>query len=177
MGIFITVMKKRPDKFKMQMKMNGMTIMEQIYNGEKGKVASPQGAQMMTGEELEEMKYSASLFNELSYLEDGYTVELVGIEDLNGTEAYKMTVTNPLGSKTTEYYAVNTGLKLREVKTEETPQGEFTQITDYSGYTATPHGVKFPEKMIMNIGGQEMTFTLEEAKVNSAVADSEFTIE
>lgn len=43
----------------------------------------------------------------------GYTLTLDGIKDVEGTPAYKVIVSTPLGSTVTNYYSVESGLKIK----------------------------------------------------------------
>lgn len=76
------------------------------------------------------------IFPELYYVEKGYAIELDGISQVGGEQAYKVKVTSPAGNAV-EYYSVESGLKLRS---ESETAGEVT----YGSYVAHD-GVLFPE--------------------------------
>src|SRR5690606_17844226 len=77
-----------------------------------------------------------NIFPELVYQENGITLELDGVVQLDGEEAYQINVTQ--GNLTsTEYYSVASGLKL---KNSSELSGEVT-IENYGTY----EGLQFPE--------------------------------
>ena len=104
MDLNIVIYQKAPDKLKMEMSMNNNTIMEQVYDGEHGFIKSMMGSTELTGDTLAKMKEKAMLFPELHYAENGYKLDLAGIEDVNGQEAYKINITSPGGFESTDYY-------------------------------------------------------------------------
>ncbi|MEP0711915.1 MAG: insulinase family protein, partial [Algoriphagus sp.] len=57
----------------------------------------------------------------------GYTLKLDGIKDVEGTPAYKVIVTTPLGATVSNYYSVESGLKIKN----ENPVSGDTFYTDY----------------------------------------------
>lgn len=76
------------------------------------------------------------IFPELYYAEKGYAIELDGISQVGGEQAYKVKVNSPAGNAV-EYYSVESGLKLRS---ESETAGEVT----YGSYVEQD-GVLFPE--------------------------------
>ena len=93
----------------------------------KGSI-SAQGQNIeMTDEQYEEGKMSAFFLPELYYSAMGYTLTLDGVKDVEGTPAYKIIIANPSGAKMANYYAVDSGLK---VKNENEKAGD-TFYLDY----------------------------------------------
>lgn len=158
-----TMKQKAPNKFSFVMSMNGMPMQTQICNGEAAMMKSPQGTQMMEGEELEKMKASARMFPELDYAGLGYQVELLGVD--NG--AYKVKVTNPAGAVSYDWYAIDNGLRIKS----EDEQGSQT----FSDYKAVK-GVQFPHLTEMNAGGQQLSMKVNSLKVNAGIPDSDFSV-
>lgn len=79
----------------------------------KGSI-SAQGQNIeMNDEQYEEGKMSALFLPELYYKDLGYTLTLDGVKDVEGTAAYKVIVANPLGAKMANYYALDSGLKIK----------------------------------------------------------------
>ncbi len=168
-----TIMRKRPNLFFNELSLSGMGVLQkQVYNGKTGKVSSMQGEQTLEGEELEQLKAAGEFFVERKYEELGYTLELEGMEMLDGEKAYVLKVTSPGDDVSTQYYSAETGLKLREASTIETPQGEVTTAQVYSNYEEK-EGVKFPMQMKVE-GPQKLTMTVQEIKVNSGLKTSDF---
>jgi hypothetical protein len=92
---------KRDHKFRMDLSFQGMTMV-QACDGTTGWSINPfsgkKDAEKMTAEELKEAiensEFEGKLFN---YKEKGSKVELMGKEDMEGSEAYKIKVTTKDG--------------------------------------------------------------------------------
>ncbi|MCZ2101725.1 MAG: insulinase family protein [Chitinophagales bacterium] len=127
-------------KSAMTMSMMGMNIQEQRFDGTKAMIAQMGQKQIMdSGDELEEMKDAAKLFAQMDYSKPGYTMELKGVEAVNGANCYKISVKDPKGKESTEFYDMNSGLLLRSV----VAQGPAIITTDYKDYKEVG-GIKFP---------------------------------
>lgn len=167
-------MKKRPNKFMMELKAEGMgTVQKIVFDGTKGHMSGMQGSQDMEGEELEDLKSQGEFFPELNYLSSDYTLKLTHMDKVGEEDAYVMEVTDKDGNITSEYYSATTGLKLKEESTEEGPQGPMTVSKTLGDYKEVK-GIQFPYSMILD-QGQQLKFTITEIKVNSGLKDSEFT--
>ena len=174
MSIQATIARKRPDMYMMEMTAEGMgTVMKQVYDGEKGRVSGMQGEQELEGEQLDDMKNSAQFYPELDYLGESYELEISGMAKVNEEQAYVVQITNSEGDLTTEYYAVESGLKLREESTEETPQGPMTSSSTYSDYREV-NGIMVPYTIEAKTGPQNVKLSASEVKVNSGIDDSMF---
>lgn len=169
------ISQKAPNKFKMTIKMQGKVFQEQIYDGEKGAMSGMMGNKKLEGEELEALKEQAAMFTELNYAENGYELEMKGMETVDGVEAYKVLVTSPSGSKSTDYYSKESGLKIQSISTLESPQGAITQTVTYSDYKATK-GVLMAHKITQVNEFQTVTMTTKEVKINEGISDDEFKI-
>jgi predicted Zn-dependent peptidase len=166
-----------PNKFAETMEMNGMVAQKQVYNDGEGMAQSPQGKQMLEGDELASLKLSAHYFEELHYGEMGYTTELVALESIDGKEAYKVKVTPPSGNPKTLFFDAESGLKIRELSSTEGQQGPVTITLDYSNYE-TVEGVKFP--MEMELSGpmpQPIQMKTQKIEVNTEISPEVFSIE
>ena len=164
----LTTVQKAPNLYKMEMTMGGNVMQKQVFNGKEGVSISMQGKQKLEGEDLKEMALQSELFPELKYETLGYTTELEGIADLNGTRAYRIKLTNPTGGITYEYYALETGFKVLT----ETDNGS----QSYQDYKKVG-GIAIPHKIVMNTGGQTINVNMEEVKVNSGIKSSEFSLD
>ena len=124
--------RKAPNKYAMTMSMNGNVMMQQSFNGERGIMKGFQGEQEITGKDLENLKINATLNVEMKYDELFVNVSLEAIETINDKDAYKLKVVNPTGETTFEYFEVESGLKVQSKQIIVAPQGEFTQMQNYS---------------------------------------------
>ncbi len=172
MTINIVTYKKAPNKYKMEMLMNGNVMSKQVFDGEKGSVAGPQGSQELQGEQLEQMKYQATMNQELKYDELGVESNLKGIEKVNGKDAYKVEVITANGTKFYDFFDTETGLRLQTKTTMQTPQGEFTQVQTFTDYKEVD-GIKFPFT-ISTSGMQNITLNIDNIEINKGIEDSVF---
>ena len=127
-----------------------------LANG-KGSMSVQGNTIEMTPEELAEAQLNSYLFPEAVYKSNGYTVLLDGLKDVEGTPAYKVIITAASGAKLINYYAQDSGLK---VKYENLASGEDTYYGDYQA----KNGVLLP--MSWTIKSPQIPVPLE-AKVTS----------
>jgi predicted Zn-dependent peptidase len=173
MSLNLNMSYKIPGKFMMEMLMNGQTLQKQVLNGDKGKSSGMQGEKDITGDELEKLKMDAELFPEAKYEQSNYKTELKGIEKIDGKDAYVIDITSPTNVLTTEYYSVETGLKLRSISYMETPNGKMPQTTDILEY-ATVNGIQFPKKMKTVMGPQTLDISVDTMEANTDISDEIF---
>lgn len=174
MSISATIARMRPDMYMMEMKAEGMgTLMKQVYDGKTAKMSGMQGESTLEGEELESMRNSSKFNAELEYLDGTYVLELTGMSKVEDEAVYVLSVTNSEGDEVTEYYSAESGLKLREESTTETPQGPMTSTSSYSDYRAV-NGVMYPYVIKAQTGPQSIKMTATEIKVNSGVTSGMF---
>lgn len=161
---------KAPDKVLVETFMDNNLLSKQIYDGVKGKIVSPMGEQQLDEEMLQEVKESAAIISELTYFNEGFSVELLGIEAIDGSDCYKISVTRPSGKSSIAYYAVADGLKYREIA--ETPQG--SMVTNIKEYTEA-EGCLFPGSVNQAIGPQSFDITIGQIEINTGLDDALFT--
>lgn len=160
---------KLPEKFLMQIGSGAMVFAKQIYNTGKGVSISPMTGENkpMEGEELQLMKEQSMLISEMYYPSLGIKAELLGIEESDGKEYYKVQITRPNGKKDTDYYEVTTNLK---VKTE----GEMANA-EYGDYKPV-NGVLFPHLLTQVAGPQSIKFSVTSMTVNTKLNDDLFEL-
>jgi predicted Zn-dependent peptidase len=169
------VTSQKPNKYAMSVKMGEMVLQKQAYDGKTGKQSSMQGKKDLDGESLDDIKAQAIMNPEMNYEKLGYKLNLKGIEEVNGKDAYIMEVTTPKGKTSTEWYDVESKLKVRASQVTSSEGGPVTSTTDILEYTDV-NGVKFPS-MISITGGLSMKLKAESINVNKGIPDTEFTIQ
>jgi predicted Zn-dependent peptidase len=177
MSMETIVQRKAPNKFAMKMVMNGSPMQEQKFDGEAGMASQMGQSQKLEGEALESMEQQAIMFPELQYATDqSVKLTLNGIENIDGTDAYEVIVESPSG-KTTEYFAVDSGLKIRTVETVENAGQSATITTDIGEYKEVS-GIMFPHKLTIT-GAAPIPLNNEvvSIEVNKGIADSVFEVE
>ncbi|NER14535.1 insulinase family protein [Leptobacterium flavescens] len=156
------------NKFAMDMKMAGNSLVKQVYDGEKGYVVQQGQRQDLSGEQLGDLKEQSVPFPELNYLNDA-NVTLEGVEDVEGKKAYAIKVTD----KRTSYYDVETGLKVKDVTKIEQAGQSFEQAVLYGDYKEVG-GIQFPFILSQSFGPQKVEFKVKNIKVNEGVSDEDF---
>jgi len=165
---------QKDNKLALKMTTGGMTMMEQKYDGSAMSVSQMGQSQVMTeGPEVESLKYSATIFEQLNYGNDGYVVELKGNDNLDGVNVYKLVVTDPSGSKKTEYYNAENSQLIRQVAI----QGGQNITTDLSDYKEVD-GVMYPHKItITGAAPVPLVSEVSEVLINGDISDEVFAIE
>ena len=174
MNLSLTIAQKKPNKLYQELDFSvGKQVT--VFNGEKGKIEGMGQVQNIDGELLEDLKYQSSLHPFLYYSENGVQMNLVGIENIDGSDAYKIELTASNGKKYVHYYDVESGYKLREISSINTPQGSFTQIIDMGDYRET-EGIMEPFILKQTMGPRTIELTVESIKYNTDLPDSMFEV-
>ncbi|MFL6585000.1 MAG: hypothetical protein ACJ8KU_10850 [Chthoniobacterales bacterium] len=146
-------MQKRPGEVRSEVSMQGMTAV-QAYDGENGwKIMPFQGRkdpEKMSADDAKSLVEDAEIAGPLVNAKaSGSTVEYLGTEEIDGTEAYKLKVTRKNGDVSFVYLDPDAFLEIRIItqRTEHGAQLEFQ--TDFGDY----------EK----VGGVFLPFSIEES--------------
>ncbi len=167
------LVRKAPDKFIMVIRMGETILSKTVFDGISGRTSGMQGEQELEGDDLEKMKMQSSFMPELDYAGGGYTTLLQSIESVDGKEAYKIEIHDPLGQLSLAYYDTETGFRIMEEKTEDTPQGPMVQSSTFGDYREVD-GILFPHSIILRAGPQIINSTVKLLEYNSGVDDSVF---
>ncbi|MCB0638140.1 MAG: insulinase family protein [Lewinella sp.] len=173
MDMTMTRKQKEPGKFLMLAEMSGMVVNEVRVDGDDASMSQMGQAVPVDDETLESFQMQAEIFPEARWQELGYQAEMGGIENIDGTQAYEIRVTAPNGEQILDYYAMDSGLKIRSVVKGEGG----TMSTDYADYKAV-NGVLIPHTLT-STGMMPMPLVMEvqSASINTGVEDSEFAPE
>ncbi len=108
-------------------------------------------------------------FPEINFSNSGYTLQLDPmLTNIDGKDAYMITVTYPSGTVSKKYYDAATGLKLRD----ETTTDQGTTSYDFSNYKNVD-GIMLPFTQVVS-QGVDFTLNVTDAKVNSGLKDEDF---
>ncbi len=176
--INITSIKMAPNKMYTLISMGGvMELSKQIYDGEHYAVYS-QGQKTPDDVNLtKDAAITSALYPQLQYKELGVTLKLNGVEKVGDDYAYSVDVILPTGTRSTEFFDVKSGLKVREVSYVKTPQGEVAQKIDMKDY-AEEGGIMIPHTMIIPLGGpMTMEAKVTSVEVNGTVDEAIFKVE
>ncbi len=171
MGMQIQILnyQKAPHYVLQKMQMGGMTLSQQLFDGEKAVVVSQMGRQEFTeGPEFEQMKMQAVMNMEMAYKEYGIEKELLGIEMIDGQPAYKVEVTYPSGNPAFDYYCLDSGLKIK------TMSGQGT--TTYGDYKEVD-GIMVAHQVTQEAGPQILEMKIDQISFNTGIGEEIFVIE
>ena len=155
----------------MEMSAMGMTIAKTVFNKFQGYNEVNGQRIPLTEVELEQAIINSALFSELNF--DFSLVELVGTSDVEGEKAYEIKVTD----NKSVFYSVDTGLKLKEVESQEVEGNLIVGETYYREYEEV-EGILLP-KVINQVSASipipgGITFKTTSIKLNVETNDSDF---
>ena len=108
----------------------------------------------------------------IDYKLKGYTAELIGKEDVEGTECWKVKLNMKNGKVKTEFIDPDSYLLIREVDKVTVDGKEQESTTDFSNFQKLPEGITMP----MSIGSGMGQMVIKKIEINIPVADSLFKL-
>lgn len=168
---------KNNEKSAMTVTVGGMVVQEQRFDGRTLRAGQMGNLETVTDEKMisEAKEQAQGYFQELFYLKQDYKVELKGLETLNGKNVYKLNIISPAGSKMVEFYDQETGLKLRQIQTQEAQGQSITNTMDFDDYRAVK-GVMIPHKVKLVSAAIPfpLDFMVKKIEVNQTIDDAVF---
>jgi zinc protease len=146
-------------------------VMATVFVSDDEAYIEQMGNKMDMPEEMAaDMRNGFDIVSEIT-LKDSETIEVTGMEDVDGEKAYA--VTNKGASSTsTSYYSVETGLKLKKVSTSEMMGQTQTQEQTFGSYKNFG-GLQLPTTSSMPMGPQAIDVTIEAVEINGAAVSAE----
>jgi predicted Zn-dependent peptidase len=162
-------------KFRQDILMQGILVQQVISDG--ADVATfAQGAKQPMDENAKMAQLlNNRLFPELYFDKSGVQLAMKGMEVINGSEAYIITLIFPNGEETQVFFDKATGLKVKDVSTVESPMGQITRTTIYKDYKEI-NGIMYAHTEVTNAGPQSFTTTLSKIEMNTKLANDYFDI-
>jgi zinc protease len=165
-----------PNKYVVEMSMSGMALSKSVSNGTKMQTTQMGMAMPASEENLMESLVNNHPFPELIYSEAGVELTLVGSDEIDGMPVYIVEVAKPDGSKSFHAFDAETGLKVREEQTIESPMGAMAITSELKDYTDVGDGVMMPAVTRQKVGPQVITMTVKEVLVNKGIDDGAFEV-
>ena len=151
-----------------EIKMMGMSVVKQVFDGAKGKIYQQGQSMDMPEEMIKELK-GKSLFDELDLLKSD--AKLAALETFNDTDVYVITQ----GDKT-YYYDVKTKFKVAE-KTESEQMGQKVVTTNRFSEYKDVKGIKIPYETDLELApGMSIKLMTTQVKVNEGVTPNDFKL-
>lgn len=178
-----TMWQKRPNKLLMEVNVQGMEIV-QAYDGEKTWRVLPTAlggsgtAEEFSDAQAEQLIEQADMDGLLvDYKEKGHQVELVGKEDMEGTEVYRLKVTMASGLVTHVFLDAENFIELKYTATRELPGFGDAEVDTVLGDYKEVGGVMVPHSIANKVTGQtisELIFNTLESNLD--IEDSKFSM-
>jgi outer membrane lipoprotein-sorting protein len=173
------MMMKRPEMLRTEFTLQGMTAIR-AYDGKDAWRISPFRGRVdpekLSADEAKVLKINADLEGPLvDYKSKGNTVEYLGTEDVDGTEAHKLKVTFKSGDIRYIYLDPDYFLEIRNVDVTRVRGAEQVEETDIGNYEKV-EGLFFPYAIESGPkdGPKDSAITIEKAEVNVNLDESVF---
>jgi outer membrane lipoprotein-sorting protein len=132
------IMTQRPDKFRLEVDIQG-AMMIQAFDGEKGWLVAPWSGSTdpieISGAQLKSLKLQADMDGMLfNYDAKGLTTELTGKESMEGTEVFKIKQTDKDGDVYYQYLDAEAFVLLKTSAKVKMGESEIESETFYSNY-------------------------------------------
>lgn len=176
MELPMTMKLKRPDKFRMELEMQGQKMV-QAYDGEKGWMIAPwmsSEPQDLSGAELTQAMEQANFDGELyNYKDKGAEASLVGKVNVEGTPMYNIKITDQNGT-VKNYFIDADEYLIRKVKAKVSAQGQEVEVEQNLGEYKEFEGVKMPTKIESKNPMGTAVINFKDIKFNETMDESMF---
>ncbi len=175
-----TIWQKRPDSFRLEVNIQG-TSMTQVFDGEKGWYTAPWTGSTdpieITGFQLSSMEKQADFDGMLyNYKEKGYETELVGTEEMEGTEVFKIKQLDQEENEYFHYIDSDNFVLLKTTSKLKVDDSEIEIETLYSNYKEQ-EGIIIAFSMETRQNGQTVRqINMEEIIFDEEIDDSMFVM-
>jgi outer membrane lipoprotein-sorting protein len=183
MEIPMTILTKRPNRFRQESEFQGQKIVV-AFDGTKAWMINPmmgQGVQAITGDRLEMVKQQADLDGPLvDYKAKGTTIEVLGLETVDGKRVHKLKVTPKTGRPVTLYLDADTGLEAKtvmEAPAEAAGPGApaATLESVFSNYQSVGK-LTMPHTIQQKANGQVLQINIDKIELSPGADDSLFAM-
>jgi outer membrane lipoprotein-sorting protein len=161
-----------PDKMKNVVSFQGKNIIT-VIDGQEGWMVNPMmgstKAEKLPESALKDMKDQADMAGPLfDYKTKGHSVELLGEDDLDGTEVYKLKLTEKEGDVSTFFIDKDSYMILKMTAKKKVNGQEEESSIEFSDYRKV-EGLSFAFSTTMGAAGQTLASKISELKVNPAI--------
>lgn len=156
----------RPNKLLMKMTIAGVGEFNTGFDGKVAWMSSAlTGPMLLEGKMGEQVATQADFDHALHDPADYTVMEMLGTEEFNGEECYKLKLVHRTGFESTEYFSKSTGLQRGFMATQESPLGPVTSttlVTDYKQFG----DLLMPSRISQKAAGVETVMTMDEMEFN-----------
>jgi outer membrane lipoprotein-sorting protein len=175
----MTISFERPEMVRMEFSVQGMTGI-QAYDGKTGWMVMPfQGKkdpEPMAADDLKDLQNQADMDGPLmDYKAKGNTIEYLGKEKIEGSDAYKLKVTRKNGTVETTYIDTDSGLEVKTISKTMIRGNETEIATTFSDFRDV-QGIILPFAIESSAAGspQKQKVTIEKVELNPSLNESQF---
>lgn len=180
MELDFNIFTQRPEKFKLEVDIQGAKMI-QAFDGEKGWFVAPWTGSLdpieISGVQLKSIKQQANMDGMLyNYAEKGYTTELLGKEDMEGTEVFKIKQTDKDGDIYYYFIDAENFVLLKTSSKVKMGESEIESETFYSNYKEF-EGMLMAYSFESKTNGQTMSqINIETVELNPEIDPAIFTM-
>jgi zinc protease len=162
-----------PNKVASEVKMGGIVLMKDVFDGVGG-FQSMQGKKQEKGlEEIKEANDDKHIIPQLFYNGADYKTEYMGTGKIDNEATYRLKVIMPSGRTSVQEYSIKTGLLLKEESTMKQQGTDVPVTVEYKDYRKVGN-IMMPFEINRNAGGQEIPLKYTSITINEGVTDADF---
>ena len=174
--IKVTVVQVDKKAMKQEISLMGMTGYSIITNTEGWNFMPFQGQtkpEAMTADDLKNSQDDLYLQDEfITYTELGKKLEYFGKDDVDGTECYKIKMTDKNAEETTYYIDPSSYYVIKQTKKVKADGKEMEVSTTYGDYKKLPEGIVYPMSVVGGWGESAVT----KIEINPAIDEAIFKV-
>lgn len=176
MAFTVTAYYENTGKFSTITKMNETLLEKLVYDGKTVKTKGMQGERTVGPAELEIMQLETVPGIEGNLAAYGFSAKIVGCELIDSVKTCKVELLGPSGKPQYIYYDLKTGLRVRTLFTQDSPQGDVLMTNDINSYQSTG-GIKIPSGFVQTMGTLQVKVETSKLESNSSFDKNTFTLE
>lgn len=178
MELPISIWIEAPDKMRNVVSFQGKEIIT-VVNGNEGWMVNPMmgntKAEPMPESALKDIKDQADLAGPLmDYKAKGHSIEYLGADDMDGTEVYKIKLTEKEGDMTTFFIDKDSYMLLKMTSKKMVNGQETENSIEFSDYRKVD-GLSFAFSTTSGMAGQNFESKITELKVNPSIDSKLFS--
>jgi hypothetical protein len=163
-----------PDKEYSLVELEGIGSIESGISGgvawEKSVLLGPR---LKSGDEKDQALREAHFNSPIEWRNLYPQVMTAGTQSINGEDCYEVVLTPPAGKPEHQFYSRKTGLLLRTTAVASSQMGDVPVEVDLDDYRSFG-GVLIPTRSKQRAGGQELSITIDQVRVNETLPTDRF---
>ncbi len=155
------------------MGMSGFSIITNTEGWEFMPFQGQAKPEAMTADDVKNAQDELNIQDEfMTYAEQGKKIELIGKDDVDGTECFKIKMTDKNGKETTYYIDPSNYYLIKQTNKMKADGKEVENSITYGDYKKVPEGIVYP----MSINGGMGEVQIVKLEINPVIEDSVFKL-